>query len=77
MSKTIEENKQKVTIKKLVWYFNLYWKFMCTVKNNGKSKMNLPPPFFHSFLNCWKTARSTKTLKFSVWLWLSVCFVKN
>ena len=27
--------------------------------------MNLPPPSFHSFLNCWKTAKSTNALKFS------------
>ena len=38
---------------------------MCTVKINDKYKINLPPPPFHSFLNCWKTAKSTKSLKFS------------
>ena len=42
MIKTIEENKQKVKIKILVWYFNLYWKLMCTGKNNDKNKMNVP-----------------------------------
>ena len=50
-------------IKRLV-YFNLFWKFMCTLKNND-NKMNLPPSSFHSFLNCWKIAKSTKILKFS------------
>ena len=65
MSKGIEENKKKVAIKRFVWYFNLYWKFMCTVKIHDKNKMNLPLPSFHSFLNCSKTAKSTKTLKFS------------
>ena len=35
---------------------------MCTVKNNDKNRMNLPPPSFHSFPNCGQT---TKTLKFS------------
>ena len=40
MSKAIEEIKQK------------HWKFMCTVKNNGKSKMTLPTPSFHNFINC-------------------------
>ena len=48
MSKALEENKRKVTIK----YFNFYWKFMCTGKNNDKKKMNLLPLSFHSFLNC-------------------------
>ena len=62
-SKALEENKQRVTIKRLVWYFNFYRKFMCTVKNNN-NKMNVPTSSFHSFLNCWKTASSTKTLKF-------------
>ena len=65
MSKGIEENKKKVAIKRLVWYFNLYWKFMCTGKIHDKNKMNLPLPSFHSFLNCSKTVKSTKTLKFS------------
>ena len=37
---------------------------MCADKNNDKNKMNLSPPSFHSFLNCWKTAKSAKTLKF-------------
>ena len=44
MTKAIEENNQKVTIKRLVCYFNLYWKYMCTVKNNDKNKTNLPLP---------------------------------
>ena len=31
-------------IKKLVWYFNLYWKHMCTVENNdNKMNFSLPP----------------------------------
>ena len=37
LKQAIEENKQKVTIKRLVWEFNLYWKFMCADKNNDKS----------------------------------------
>ena len=40
MSKTIEYNKQKTTIKRLVWEFNLYRKFICTDKNNDKNKTN-------------------------------------
>ena len=42
MSKAIEENNMTVTIKRLFWEFNLFWKFMCTGKNNDKSKENLP-----------------------------------
>ena len=67
MSKAIEENIQKVKIKRLVREFNLYWKFTCTNKNNDKNKMNIhPSPFYpsYSFLNCWKTTKSM-TLKFS------------
>ena len=45
------KKKQKIMIKRLV-YFNLYWKFMCIDKNNDKSKINVPAPSFHSFLNC-------------------------
>ena len=52
MSEAIEKNKQKVTIKRLVREFNLYWKFLCTNKNNDKNKTNFSPPLFHSFLNC-------------------------
>ena len=32
MSKAIEENKEKVTVKILALEHNLYWKFMCTDK---------------------------------------------
>ena len=44
MSKAIEENKQKVTIKRIVWKFKLFWKFIWTDKNNEKNEMNLPSP---------------------------------
>ena len=37
-----KKNKQKVMIKTIVLYFNLYWKFMCTDKNNDNNKMSLP-----------------------------------
>ena len=40
MSKAKEENKQTVTIKRLVWYFSSCWKLMCTVKTKDKNKMN-------------------------------------
>ena len=45
MSKAKEENKyKKATIKRLAWYFNSYWKLMCTAKNNGRKKWtNLLP----------------------------------
>ena len=65
MSKAIEQNQLKATIKRFVQYFNLYWKFMCAVKNDDKNKMDFSPPSFHSFLTCWKGSQSTKTLKFS------------
>ena len=29
--------------KKFLCEFNLYWKFMCTDKNNSKNKANFPP----------------------------------
>ena len=38
MSKAIEENKKKVTVKILASEHNLYWKFMCTDKNYDKNK---------------------------------------
>ena len=43
MSKATEENKQKITIKKSYGNLyessqSLYWKFMCTDKNNDKAK---------------------------------------
>ena len=52
MSKAIEENTKKVTVKRLGQHFSFYQKFMCTVKNNDQNKMNLPPCSFHSFPNC-------------------------
>ena len=66
LSKAIKENKLNVTIKRLVWEFNLYWKFTCLEKHNDKNKSNLPVRPYHSsysFLNCWKTTKSM-TLKF-------------
>ena len=38
MNKEKEENKSTVTIKRL------YWKFLCTDKNDYKNKTNLPSP---------------------------------
>ena len=37
MSEGMEENKQKVTIKRLACEFNLYWKFICRDRNNDKN----------------------------------------
>ena len=34
MSKAIKENKLTVTIKRLLWEFSLYWRFMCKHKSN-------------------------------------------
>ena len=75
MSKAIDGNKPKAATKRLVWYFNLYWKFMCTVKNNDKNTMNLPLPSFTVFL-------IDKKLPSPLRLWdfqtkSSVCIVKN
>ena len=51
MSKAIEENKLKVTIKTLWWEFNLDWELICTDKNNHKNKTNflLPLPLQSQF----------------------------
>ena len=55
MSKAIEENKLTVMIKRILWEFKSYWKFMCTNKDYDKNKKNVPPyPSPHSsysFLN--------------------------
>ena len=62
MSKAIQGNKWKITMKKLVLEFSLYWKFVGRNKNNDKIKTNLPTPSFHSsysFLNP-LSANSTK-----------------
>ena len=51
-SKGIEENKQKVTIKSLIWEFNLYCKFMCadkimiTIKRTYSLPSSIPVIFF-------------------------------
>ena len=45
MSKSLEENKSKVTIK----FFNFYWKFMCTGKNNDKKNNELTPSLLPQF----------------------------
>ena len=44
-----------------IYIGNLWVQF----RNKDKNKMNLPRLSFHSFLNYWKTTKSTKTLKFS------------
>ena len=62
MSKAIEENKLTVTIKRSLWEFNLFWKFICTDKNNEKNKTNFH--FSYNFLNYWKTIKPM-TLKLS------------
>ena len=38
MSKAIKEKKATVTIKIILWEFNLYSRFMCTDKMNYKNK---------------------------------------
>ena len=58
MSKEIEENKLTVFIKRLLSEFSIYWKFMCTDKNNDKKKSKLnpssstPEKFFLIAKNC-------------------------
>ena len=80
MSKAIEENKLTVKIKRPLWEFNLYWKFMCRDRNDDKNKMNLPPPPFHSsysVLNCWRITKPT-TWKFSDFQFVFIsCFVRK
>ena len=62
MSKAMEENKKKVTIKILVWEFNLHWKFMGTDKNNDKNKTKFTPSHlpFTVFLIAEKLLNSMK-----------------
>ena len=46
ISEAIKENKLTVAVKRLLWEFNFYWKFMCTDKYNNKNKpAYLSPPF--------------------------------
>ena len=40
MSNAIEGNKMTVIIKRILWEFSLYLKFMDTGKNNDKNKTN-------------------------------------
>ena len=50
MSQAINENELPDKIKRLLWEFSLYWKFMCTDKNNDNNKTNLPlSPFQSSY----------------------------
>ena len=77
MGNAIGENKLTTTMKRILWEFSLYWKFMCADKNNDKRKSKLPPlPLFqpsYSFFNCSKTTKPM-ILKISR---LSACFVKK
>ena len=43
MCKAMAENKMTAIIKRLLSYFSLYWKLMCTDKNNYKNKKSLTP----------------------------------
>ena len=77
MSKAIKGNKVAVIIKRLLWEFNLYWKFMVWTKIMIRTT-NLPLPPFHSsysFFNCWKTTEPM-TLKFSDFQFVFInCFL--
>ena len=59
MSKAIEENKLTVTIKKIMWEFSLYWKFMCMDKTNDKNKASLPHPLSLHSSYCFPNSRKT------------------
>ena len=43
VNKTAEEKKLTIMIKKLLWEFNLYCKFMCAEENNDENKKKLNP----------------------------------
>ena len=80
MGNAIGENKLTTTMKRILWEFSLYWKFMCADKNNDKRKSKLPPPLppplfqpSYSFFNCSKT---TKPMILKIFR-LSACFVKK
>ena len=45
--KTIEENKQKVKIKKICKRIQFIVEIMCTDKNNDENKTKLPPPLYN------------------------------
>ena len=50
MSNTNQVKKLTVTIKRLSWEFNLYWKVMSKDEDNDKNKKNiLPPPLSLQF----------------------------
>ena len=36
--KALKENKLTVMIRRLLWQFSLYWKFMCTGKDSDRNK---------------------------------------
>ena len=79
MGNAIGENKLTTTMKRILWEFSLYWKFMCADKNNDKRNSKFPPPpppLFqpsYSFFNCSKT---TKPMILKIFR-LSACFVKK
>ena len=50
MSKANQVKKLTVTIKRLSWDFNLYWKLISKDEDNDKNKKNiLPPPLSLQF----------------------------
>ena len=75
MKKATKENYLTVTIKRILWTFNLRWKFMCTDENKKKNKKSLLP--FRSscsFLNYWKNTKPM-ALKFLDFQFVSIsCF---
>ena len=72
MTKAIEENELTVRIKKILWEFNLCWKFMCIDKNSDKNKKDLHPTPFHS---SYSFLTAEKLLRLRA-LFIN-CFVKN
>ena len=74
MSKAIEENKKKVTVKILALEHNLYWKFMCTDKNYDKNKTYKTYPLPPSTpVTVFLIAKNSFVYDFEFFM-LSVCF---
>ena len=79
ISKARYENKLTVTIKRLSWDSTLYWKFMCTDKNNEKNKTNNHLPLYTP-VTAFLIEKTSKpmTLKFSDFQFVFInCFARN
>ena len=75
-NKAAEEKKLTVIIKRVLWEFNLYWKFISTDEYKNKKKLTSSTPVTVFLITEILLSLYDMTLKFSDFQFVSInCFV--